>query len=85
MFGFPVFEAIVGDGALSFADDDKNVFIFDTDEVMPFATHGPVYREAQAYMLNSTLPWSRFHYYFVYRVNPLLNFVRAAQRLVSQE
>ncbi|WP_164009375.1 zinc-dependent metalloprotease [Pyxidicoccus trucidator] len=37
VFGFPVFQVAIGDSSLSFADDDKNVVIFDTDEEMPFA------------------------------------------------
>ncbi|WP_426744542.1 zinc-dependent metalloprotease [Myxococcus faecalis] len=36
-FGFPVFEAVVGGGKEDFADDDRNVLIFDTDEMMPLA------------------------------------------------
>jgi hypothetical protein len=36
-FGFQALEAQVADGSVSFGDDDKNVFIFDTDEGMPFA------------------------------------------------
>jgi hypothetical protein len=42
------------------------------------AYHGPVYQQARDFMLNSPLPWSRFVYYFVYQVHPLLNFVRVA-------
>ncbi|WP_426750305.1 zinc-dependent metalloprotease [Myxococcus sp. Y35] len=37
VFGFPVFEAVVGGGIQDFADDDRNVVIFDTDELMPMA------------------------------------------------
>jgi hypothetical protein len=36
-FGFQALEAVVGDSSLNFADDDKNVFIFDPDEAMPMA------------------------------------------------
>ncbi|NTX60448.1 zinc-dependent metalloprotease [Myxococcus sp. CA051A] len=36
-FGFKVFEAVVGGGMRDFADDDRNVVIFDTDELMPLA------------------------------------------------
>ncbi|MCP3062836.1 zinc-dependent metalloprotease [Myxococcus sp. K38C18041901] len=36
VFGFTALEAVVADDSVSFADDDRNVFIFDTDEVMPF-------------------------------------------------
>ena len=36
-FGFKVLEAVVADSSLNFADDDKNVLIFDTDLAMPFA------------------------------------------------
>lgn len=36
-FGFKVLEARVGDAGLDFADDTKNVIIFDPDEGMPFA------------------------------------------------
>ncbi|PTL79967.1 zinc-dependent metalloprotease [Vitiosangium sp. GDMCC 1.1324] len=37
VFGFKVFEAAVGDSSLSFADDDKNVLIFDPDDSVGFA------------------------------------------------
>ncbi|WP_164017630.1 zinc-dependent metalloprotease [Pyxidicoccus trucidator] len=36
-FGFKVLEAVVADSSLNFADDDKNVLIFDTDLAMPLA------------------------------------------------
>ncbi|WP_158623311.1 zinc-dependent metalloprotease [Corallococcus sp. CA053C] len=36
-FGFKVLEATVGGPELDFADDDKNVLIFDPDEFMPIA------------------------------------------------
>lgn len=36
-FGFKALEAVVSDDASSFADDEKNVLIFDTDESIPFA------------------------------------------------
>ncbi|AEI65659.1 zinc-dependent metalloprotease [Corallococcus macrosporus] len=36
-FGFPVLEAVVGGGMQDFGDDDRNVVIFDTDELMPMA------------------------------------------------
>ncbi|NPD22099.1 zinc-dependent metalloprotease [Corallococcus exiguus] len=36
-FGFKVLEATVGGAGLDFADDDKNVLIFDPDEGVPYA------------------------------------------------
>lgn len=36
-FGFKVLEAVVGGGMRDFADDDRNVIIFDTDALMPLA------------------------------------------------
>lgn len=36
-FGFKVFEAVVADSSLGFADDDKNVIIFDPDDSVGFA------------------------------------------------
>jgi hypothetical protein len=37
VFGFKALEAVVADSTQSFADDDKNFLILDTDEGMPFA------------------------------------------------
>ncbi|MBU8897093.1 zinc-dependent metalloprotease [Corallococcus sp. M34] len=37
VFGYKVFEAVVGDSSLGFADDDKNVLIFDPDDSVGFA------------------------------------------------
>ncbi|MBZ4420837.1 zinc-dependent metalloprotease [Myxococcus sp. RHSTA-1-4] len=36
-FGFKALEAVVDDDLSSFADDEKNTLIFDTDEAVPFA------------------------------------------------
>ncbi|MFP2903649.1 zinc-dependent metalloprotease [Pyxidicoccus sp. 3LFB2] len=37
VFGFKVLEAVVAEDTSSFADDEKNTLLFDTDESIPFA------------------------------------------------
>ncbi|NVJ15217.1 zinc-dependent metalloprotease [Myxococcus sp. AM010] len=63
-FGFPVFEAVVGGGIQDFADDDRNVVIFDTDELMPMAfanwRSNPITGEIRGASVYHSVSWLLF-------------------------